>query len=445
MRPRSLDGQEGLKEASGPHPFWRSSSERQPGGPGSRGDGGPRAGALIWMAFLAAPLSGLFGRTPPASMVHITVVLALGIAFGLSYATVVMLPDERRQALPRRLRIALVTWQVAVLIFLSLYDGGGWAYFFTYTLFPLFRLVRRPFPVVVGSALVTGAAALIGGLSPGNAIGPVATVAGVGLAFVSFTRLTEANEALRRAQDDQARVAVAEERLRFSRDLHDLLGHSLSVITLKSEVAGRLLANQPGPAAKEVAEIEAVAREALREVRDAVTGYRRATLAVELAGARRALAAAGIAWNEDIAPIAPPAKVEGPLAWALREGVTNVIRHSEGRSCRLSLQTIGPDAVITVTDDGVAPAAPGVPTAPGAPSVFAPPILLGNGLRGLGERLALAGGRLDVGPVAAGGFRLRASVPLAVPVPSRSAAPGQAARNEAPADPAGRPAAPAPR
>jgi two-component system sensor histidine kinase DesK len=133
------------------------------------------------------------------------------------------------------------------------------------------------------------------------------------------------------------------------------------------------------------------------------------------------------------------------LAWALREGVTNVIRHSEGRSCRLSLQTIGPDAVITVTDDGVAPAAPGVPTAPGAPSVFAPPILLGNGLRGLGERLALAGGRLDVGPVAAGGFRLRASVPLAVPVPSRSAAPGQAARNEAPADPAGRPAAPAPR
>jgi two-component system sensor histidine kinase DesK len=264
-------------------------------------------------------------------------------------------------------------------------------------------------------------------------------VAGVGLAFVSFTRLTEANEALRRAQDDQARVAVAEERLRFSRDLHDLLGHSLSVITLKSEVAGRLLANQPGPAAQEVAEIEVVARQALREVREAVTGYRRATLAVELAGARRALAAAGIAWDEDIAPIAPPAEVEGPLAWALREGVTNVIRHSGGRSCRLSLRVIGPDAVITVTDEGALSAAPGVPSAP------APPILLGNGLRGLGERLALAGGRLDVGPVAAGGFRLRASVPLTGPVLSRSATPGQAARTEDPADLADRPATPAPR
>jgi two-component system sensor histidine kinase DesK len=432
-RSRSLHGQEGAEEAPGPHPFWRSSPERQPGGAGWPGGWGPRAGGLIWMAFLAAPLAGLFGRTPPASMVHITVVLALGIAFGLSYATVVMLPDERRQALPRRLRIALVTWQVAVLLFLSLYDSGDWAYFFTYTLFPLFRLIRRPFPVVVGSALVTGAAALIGGLSPGDTITPVTIVAGVGLAFVSFNRLTEANEALRRAQDDQARAAVAEERLRFSRDLHDLLGHSLSVITLKCEVAGRLLADQPGPAAREVAEIEAVAREALREVRDAVTGYRQATLAVELAGARRALAAAGIAWDEDIASFAPPAEVEGPLAWALREGVTNVIRHSTGRSCRIGLQAVGPDAVVTVTDDGA------------VSSAATPGPRWGNGLRGLGERLALAGGRLDVGPVPSGGFALRAAVPLAGPASGPDPARLLGAPTEVPARQAGGTATTAPR
>jgi two-component system sensor histidine kinase DesK len=392
-----------------------------------------RAGGLVWLAFLAAPLSGVFGRTPPASTGHIVVVLAVVAAFGLSYGTVVMLPDERRAALPRQLRIGLVTWYVAAIFFLSLYDDGGWSYCFTYSLFPLFRLIRRPFVVVAGSAVLTGAAALIGGLSPGNAIGPVATVAGVGLSFVSFMRLTEANEALRRAQDDQARVAVAEERLRFSRDLHDLLGHSLSVITLKSEVAGRLLPDRPGPAAREVAEIEAVAREALREVRDAVTGYRQATLAVELAGARRALAAAGIAWDEDIASFAPPAEVEGPLAWALREGVTNVIRHSTGRSCRIGLQAVGPDAVVTVTDDGA------------VSSAATPGPRWGNGLRGLGERLALAGGRLDVGPVPSGGFALRAAVPLAGPASGPDPARLLGAPTEVPARQAGGTATTAPR
>jgi two-component system sensor histidine kinase DesK len=225
-------------------------------------------------------------------------------------------------------------------------------------------------------------------------------------------------ERLQRGENAMAQLAVNEERVRFARDLHDLLGHSLSLLSLKAQLAGRLVHADPDACAKQIAEMEEISRQALAEVRDSVTGYRRPTIAVELARAHTTLTSAGIE------PLIDPSATdrardlspgrEAALAWALRETVTNVVRHAAGaRSCRIRLERAGAGGfVLTVQDDS--PEAPAEPAA--AP---------GNGLTGLGERLALEGGRLEAAPTSSG-FRVRAFVPATdeEPVPATSATGG---------------------
>ncbi|MBB4891492.1 two-component system sensor histidine kinase DesK [Streptomyces olivoverticillatus] len=219
-----------------------------------------------------------------------------------------------------------------------------------------------------------------------------------GVAMMAVVQMSRTMRELRQARATVAHLAANEERLRLARDLHDLLGHSLSVITLKSELAGRMLPDKPEQAAQQVADIERVSRQALVDVREAVSGFRRPTLDAEIAGARTALAAAGI--DADLGnasaghPDLPP-DAEGALAWALREAVTNVVRHSGARRCEVTLGESGDGLWLTVADDGQGPERPH-----------------GNGLTGLAERLALADGRLETGRGARGGFRLRACVPL---------------------------------
>jgi two-component system sensor histidine kinase DesK len=168
----------------------------------------------------------------------------------------------------------------------------------------------------------------------------------------SFMRLIKANHALRAARQEIARLAVGEERLRFARDLHDLLGHSLSLITLKSELAHRLLPDSPERAAAEVADVERVARQALAEVREAVGGYRRTNLETELAGARVALEAAGIRWSAAIEAGPLPQEVEDALGWTVREGTTNVLRHSQARRCEVRVEREAATVTVKVVDDG---------------------------------------------------------------------------------------------
>jgi two-component system sensor histidine kinase DesK len=163
---------------------------------------------------------------------------------------------------------------------------------------------------------------------------------------------------LNQARAELARTAVAEERLRISRDLHDLLGHSLSLIALKSELAGRMIESDPQRAAKEIAELEAVARRSLAEVRQAVTGYRQPSLAAELAAARRMLASAGIDCRVD----APgsydlPPEVDALLAWTVREGSTNIVRHSGAQHAGIRVTLAGASASAELTDDGAGPPA----------------------------------------------------------------------------------------
>jgi len=215
---------------------------------------------------------------------------------------------------------------------------------------------------------------------------------------VALRHLTATVAKLQRAREELARAAVNQERLRFARDLHDLLGHSLSTIVLKSELAGRLVPSAPGRAANEIADVERTAREALQQVRSAVAGYRGPSLVSELAAARELLAAAGIEARIDSLPTTLPQAADGLLGWAVREGVTNVVRHSHGRSCTIRLAMHAGRATAEIVDDGSGSGAAGSEG--------------GCGLAGLIERATAEGGHVDAGPMAGGGFRLAVDVPL---------------------------------
>lgn len=225
----------------------------------------------------------------------------------------------------------------------------------------------------------------------------------VGVVVIGLVRAIVISHELRAAREEIARLAVMNERLRIARDLHDLLGHNLSLITLKSELAGRLLTVAPGRAAGEIQDIEQVARTTLQEVREAVSNYRQPTLASELEGAQEILAAAGIHYHYSGDPThlnrLPPAN-ETVLAWAVREGITNVIRHGQARNCSLQLTRTKQDILLAILND-CGHDAPVVNTNNSS----------GHGLRGLAERVETLGGTFSAGPDNNGQFRLSISVP----------------------------------
>jgi two-component system sensor histidine kinase DesK len=214
----------------------------------------------------------------------------------------------------------------------------------------------------------------------------------VSLAMFGFFAVLRSNAALAEARSEVARLATENERARIARDLHDLLGHSLTTITVKAALANRLAGTDPARAAAEIAEVEGLTRRALAEVRAAVSGYREVTLANELAAAREVLRSAGISAQLPGAVDAVDPRDAELFGWVVREGITNVVRHSRARSCEVRLGSRS----IEITDDGR-----GRTTGAGA----AEP---GNGLAGLRERVAAAGGRLQAGPGIDGrGWRLR--------------------------------------
>jgi len=216
-----------------------------------------------------------------------------------------------------------------------------------------------------------------------------------GASAVAVRQLSVTLEELRRAREQVAHLAIAEERLRFSRDLHDLLGHSLSVIAIKSELAGKLLPARPEDARRELKDVETSAREALREVRATVAGYRQPSLQSELDQAPQLLRAAGITPEVEVEADPLPLALDNLLALAVREGVTNVIRHSRARRCRISVKTGPGVASVHIVDDGE----------PGAA-----PTSRGTGLVGLSERARALQGEVHAGR-RAHGFELALEVP----------------------------------
>ena len=220
--------------------------------------------------------------------------------------------------------------------------------------------------------------------------------------MIGFVRLSDALRELQRARGELARQALMEERLRMARDLHDLLGHTLSLITLKSELVGRLLEKNPHAAIEQVHEVERVARQALREVRKAVAGYRQRTLRGELDSACQILEAAGIECLIEHEPRLFPLDMDIVLAWMVRETVTNVIQHSRARYCLIRIVSDDAHVHAEVRNDG-------------SPRIENARVETGNGLSGLAERLAKVGGRLEAGTLPESedpGFQVKAEIPL---------------------------------
>ncbi|GII91280.1 sensor histidine kinase [Sinosporangium siamense] len=205
-------------------------------------------------------------------------------------------------------------------------------------------------------------------------------------------------KAANEGRDAQARLAVTEERLRFARDMHDLVGHSLSAIAVKTELAGKLATRDAERAAAEMGEVHGLAREALREIRMAVRGYRTVELGDELRSVRSVLEAASIRCTLELPDADLPDELNTLLAWLVREGTTNVLRHSEATRCRITVGMEGDKVVLEMTNDGA--------------SVRQPNDRQGSGLAGMTERTAALGGSLTAGPVVSGGFLLRAVVPV---------------------------------
>ncbi|MFD7611311.1 sensor histidine kinase [Streptomyces sp. NPDC059828] len=239
----------------------------------------------------------------------------------------------------------------------------------------------------------------------GIGVGTLMGATGISFTYAFSAWLLSAVWELDRARELQTRLAVAEERLRFGRDLHDVMGRNLAVIALKSELAVQLA--QRGAteqALAEMTEVQRIARESQREVRDVVRGYREADLSTELEGARGVLTAAGIDCLIDSRDVGPPdaglpVEVQSALAWVVREATTNVLRHGDAEHCAIRLGVGDGSAVLTVENDG---ARDTVVPGPG-----------GTGLAGLRERLAALDGTLDASRAGRDGFRLTARVPLA--------------------------------
>jgi two-component system sensor histidine kinase DesK len=290
------------------------------------------------------------------------------------------------------------------------------------------RFSRTPWPAVIASVTCAIAGSYVaiadhvgsGAMFAAVAIGPMAAFFGY-----SSGRRADMVAALRRTRADLARAAVAEERLRIARDLHDLLGHSLSLITLKAELAGRVVGTDPDRAAREIADLESVARQSLSDVRAAVAGYRMPDLAGELAAARQLLDSAGIAARISAADTVGLSKdVDAALAWAVREGTTNVVRHSQATHVDISVSKGQAVAVAEISDNGppaiddlgpVARPAPGQLDQPGGQALSSRVRPGGSGLAGLAERVRSLGGDLAAGTTEPHGFRLRVAVPLVGP------------------------------
>jgi two-component system sensor histidine kinase DesK len=251
-------------------------------------------------------------------------------------------------------------------------------------------LRERVAPVVaVGAVAALVVPVLIPGWHEGLGLAQAAMIIFTALLWYAFVAIARANQALVESRAEVARLASDAERNRIARDLHDLVGHSLTAITVKSNLARQFAASEDSPALREITEVEKLSRQALADMRSAVSGYREVTLAGELAGARELLRASGISADIPTALDSVDLATQDLFGWAVREGVTNVVRHSRASRCSIE---VSPRA-IEISDDGAGHAAQD-----------------GNGLTGLRERAALVGAVVTAGPAGRRGWCLRVTL-----------------------------------
>jgi two-component system sensor histidine kinase DesK len=368
----------------------------------------------FWLLCLLFPLASLV-RTP-GSPAHVTLGVAALVVFAAGY-TWLMWPHPvsrsagNRNQLYRRLTVFVIL--VALALVLSVTDGLAFLWLFigvsacagaifpTISAFVVISLLMLV-PVVLSLILEGG----VQGVDWPLTIALLLLVRGLGLDMIGVARMGNAIRALHTARRDLARLAVAEERVRMARDLHDVLGHTLSMMALKSELAWRTMEQEPVQAVREMQDVEKAARQVLREVRTAVAGFRQPTLQSEVEGACQLLEAAGIEYHMERALGEVPSTIDIVLAWVVREGVTNVVRHSRARHCSVCLtETPGWVRLVITNDDRRSPLPP-------IQQVSSPS---GNGLSGMVERVVAQGGRIEAGPRLAdgeSGFRVQVELPL---------------------------------
>ncbi|MHB8695657.1 MAG: sensor histidine kinase [Solirubrobacteraceae bacterium] len=360
-----------------------------------------RGRALVWLVFILIPLVDALASSD-SGWAKAAVIAG---AFGFVFVFVALVVAQGRPNAPR-IGVPAVALMLAIATSLTLADRVSWVTLLIYTASAC-AVILPPRLALGGVVLSTGLVAatqMLDHQPAGAVFGYTVSTVGVGMLMLALADLRAKNNELREARAELAKMAVAQERERFARDLHDLLGHSLSVIALKSELAGRLLDTDPDAAAAEIADVQMVARQSLTEVRDAVSGYHRPTLDSELEGARMALSAAGVRTSVQRPEVEFDPEIESVLAWAVREGATNVIRHSRARRCEIRIEAGRSGALLEICDDGVGDLNEAVDHGGSGGD--------GHGLDGLLERAASLGGRLDTGPGPDGGFRLALTLPM---------------------------------
>jgi two-component system, NarL family, sensor histidine kinase DesK len=367
--------------------------------------------SAVWLVYLIQPVSYLFGHHHGA--VWIAGGLTIAIVFCVLYVPTVANSVGR----PDLGRIGLAVLAALAALACVVY-GKNWT--------PLWIYVSAAAGMVLPSRPSQRRQALAGVLAigacyvffswlahddAGDFLAVLVPVVLIGLAMMGFRLQMDLMRQLAEARETVAKLATNEERLRLARDMHDLTGQSLSMITLKSELAAKRLSRLPASAERDtilgdLGDIGRVSRQTLHDIREAVSGYRRPTLAIEAITARNALDAAGIQLDDDpgltLRSGTFDVEAEAVLAWCLREAVTNVIRHSGAKNCRIRLIPADQELSLEVTDDGHGPG--GQHAAPQSQS--------GAGLRGMSERLSTAGGRLSLGIREPRGFKLTATVPV---------------------------------
>lgn len=368
--------------------------------------------AQAWLVCLLFPI--VFLAQTPLAAVRLLIAVAGLVIFAVTY-TWFMWPhplESEAHARPgSRPSLMLFAGLVALTLFLSMAYGSAflWLFVGVSAVSGVALSARSAFVTVLVLTLLTlgVGVAISGGIARTDwlhILPLVLLVRGLGLDIVGLVRLSDALRELHATRGELARQAVMEERLRLARDLHDLLGHTLSMITLKSELAGLLIEKEPARAAQEIHEVERVARQALREVREAVAGYRQPTLRSELNGAQQMLEAAGITCTIENSVRALPPATAAVLAWTVREGVTNVIRHSRARQCTIRVSSGNGKASAEVINDGYREQERDLGRT-GASS----------GLSGLTERVIAQGGQIEAGPLPSESnpsFRLWVELPI---------------------------------
>jgi two-component system, NarL family, sensor histidine kinase DesK len=409
----------------GPGSYWsagplgRGLRRFGPGGAWPGADWRPPAWRVvfsgIWLVYLVPMVAGAFGHRH--GVVYESLAVGLAAAFGVVYVAVVGWWDRGAWFTTPGL-VALFALAYAA----SLGFGAGATALWIYVSVAAGLAIGRQWLAVraIGVVVVSYAAFTLGGHeAAGDFLNVLLPTVFGGLAALGVRARIEVTRELMRARETVALLAASEERLRLARDMHDLTGQSLSMITLKSELAARLLARMGGGPGQdrvrdEILQVAAVSRQTLRDIREAIGGYRRPTLAVEAITARSALEAAGLTVHDDpdltlLSGTFDP-DAEAALAWCLREAATNVVRHSGGRNCWLMLRRSGDDLSLQVRDDGQGAkvAAHGLGEGAGPAGHV--------GLHGMSERLRAVSGWLEIRPgdgqAADQGFCVVATVPV---------------------------------